>query len=331
MNLPLIYFSILKDKLFLLRHKFYLFLELWRLRLRNKVKYRGLTFNYHVDKDLINDYGLTEVFNINKFINDKYEPEIRTKIFDYIDDQTICVDVGAHHGLYTMLMGKAGKKVYAFEANPYNYKKLCLNIEHNKLINVCLENTIISDNRKKYNFLLSNHSFLSQIDEVNFLSDELHEFEALVLCKIDPTNSLGLTEELHKHVRSKRFLAFISKLYDLIIDKHSKLGLTELRGILSTINRYVRYFERYICEMLTLESKFIDECLADVSGKKFFMKIDVEGSELLAVKGAQRFIKSKLPIMFIESTEIEPIAKFLADFDYRLHKVDFKSYFFTPV
>jgi hypothetical protein len=329
-KLLLIYSSILKDKLFLLRHKLFLFLEMWRLKLRNKVNYRGLTFDYHIGKDLINDYGLTEIVNINNFIGNKYEREIRVKIFDYIDEQTICVDVGAHHGLYTMLMGRAGKKVYAFEANPYNYKKLCLNIEHNKFKNVYLENIIISDSRKHYNFLLSGNSFLSQIDEVNFLSDELHEFENLVLCKIDSASSLRLSTELHECVRSKRFLEFICKLYDLIIKERSKFDLIELRGILSVINRYTRYFERYICEMVTLESKVVDDCLADVSGEKFFMKIDVEGSELLAVKGAEKFIKSKLPIMFVESTEIEPIAEFLENINYRMHKVDFKSYFFTP-
>ncbi len=46
------------------------------------------------------------------------------------------VDVGAHWGYYTLLAAKKAKMVYAFEANPYNFRYLCLNLLINKVYNV---------------------------------------------------------------------------------------------------------------------------------------------------------------------------------------------------
>ena len=68
------------------------------------------------------------------------------------------VDIGAHVGFFTLLaaklVGPTGE-VYAFEAEPENYKILQSNINRNKYQNVTAENQAVSDNNGTAHFYLS--------------------------------------------------------------------------------------------------------------------------------------------------------------------------------
>jgi FkbM family methyltransferase len=50
-----------------------------------------------------------------------------------LDRFDVLVDVGAHHGFYTCLVGTRGKRVVAFEPNQDNLRYLLANVAHNAL------------------------------------------------------------------------------------------------------------------------------------------------------------------------------------------------------
>ncbi len=321
--------AMLKDAIFIAKYYILFIFNLGRLYFQNTIRFKEISFKYYIEKRRLFDYSLTELKNINNYIANTYEAEVRDKIISYIDKDTTCIDIGAHHGLYTLLMSRLGHEVFAFEANPHNYQRQQYNVEMNKCENVHCNNIVLSEKPTKLNFLLSKNSFLSQIDDNYFLSDELSEFDELVLQKVDPDNLLNLKGQLNNHVRNKSFLRFIKYLYKIIHQKRNDLQLADFELILDTVNRYVRYFDRYICETLELEAKPFDDFSIKTSGKKFFMKFDVEGSEFLVIKGSNNFISKMKPTLFVESTEIEGIAEYLETFGYKMEKIDFKSYFFT--
>ena len=75
--------------------------------------------------------------NIRKHLQDNgvWEPR-GTELVNQEFTCGVFVDVGAHWGYYTLLAAKKAKMVYAFEANPFNFRYLQLNILINKLYNV---------------------------------------------------------------------------------------------------------------------------------------------------------------------------------------------------
>ena len=77
-----------------------------------------------------------------------YEPE-QTALFEtYIKPGKVVFDIGAHAGYYTLLssviVGAEGK-VLAFEPNPCNYRNLVNNVKINRLGNVEMLETAVSD------------------------------------------------------------------------------------------------------------------------------------------------------------------------------------------
>lgn len=63
------------------------------------------------------------------------------------------IDIGANIGYYTLIMAKTSDKVYAFEPDPSNFNILKANISLNKLSNVVLFNSAVTD----YNGVVNLH------------------------------------------------------------------------------------------------------------------------------------------------------------------------------
>lgn len=64
-----------------------------------------------------------------------YEPRVTRCIGSIITPDSISIDVGANIGLHTIEMAR-GKRVYAFEPNPFIYQRLQKNLALSKLNNV---------------------------------------------------------------------------------------------------------------------------------------------------------------------------------------------------
>jgi FkbM family methyltransferase len=65
--------------------------------------------------------------------NEPYEPVEVALIKYLLKPDDVALDIGAHIGYYTVMMAKLCKKVYAFEAEPYNYFVLRHNLIPDKL------------------------------------------------------------------------------------------------------------------------------------------------------------------------------------------------------
>jgi tRNA G37 N-methylase Trm5 len=77
--------------------------------------------------------------------NGEYEPAETKLVQSIVKKDWVCFDVGANIGYYTILMAKLGKEVYAFEAEPYNYRMLIINMRTNNIINRYLLERALSE------------------------------------------------------------------------------------------------------------------------------------------------------------------------------------------
>jgi FkbM family methyltransferase len=106
------------------------------------VLYNGEMYKYHYnDKD---DSGLgciKEIVNNNEYHLNDFK-DLEDKVF---------VDLGANHGLVTIILAKQNpkSKVYSFEPNPFVFEYLKMNVDSNNLNNVKLYNKGISNNENE--------------------------------------------------------------------------------------------------------------------------------------------------------------------------------------
>ncbi len=75
--------------------------------------------------------GLSIILNLS-------EPERLNKIGKIIPENSICFDIGANIGIYSLLFSKYAKRVYAFEPLPRNIIFLKKMLEMNKIKNVTI-------------------------------------------------------------------------------------------------------------------------------------------------------------------------------------------------
>jgi FkbM family methyltransferase len=67
----------------------------------------------------------------------------RSNLSKYVNKNSVCVDVGANIGYWTLLFSQLGKKVYSFEPDNYNFSLLDLNVRMNDCTNVITSNTAV--------------------------------------------------------------------------------------------------------------------------------------------------------------------------------------------
>lgn len=85
---------------------------------------------------------------VNSMVHDQYEPETKAVLESLIRENMTVFDVGAHVGNYTLLAARlVGPKghVYAFEAEPENFRLLKRNVELNGYTNVTCVNKAVSN------------------------------------------------------------------------------------------------------------------------------------------------------------------------------------------
>lgn len=105
----------------------------------NKTKVWGFDFWYRAD-----DRVIGQRIALGKF--EKYETALMEA---QINSESVCVDVGANIGYYTLLMAKKCKKVYAIEPDKECFEILKINVEKNNLKNVVLLNVAASNKKEK--------------------------------------------------------------------------------------------------------------------------------------------------------------------------------------
>lgn len=99
--------------------------------------YNKLDFKNFSNIDNINDYLISEYKKINTNL---------TKSIDTI------IDVGSHHGHYTLNFSKISKKVISIEPDSHNFSILKTNIKLNDIDNVEMHNLFVSDKNGTHTF-----------------------------------------------------------------------------------------------------------------------------------------------------------------------------------
>ncbi|KKQ64373.1 MAG: Methyltransferase FkbM [Candidatus Shapirobacteria bacterium GW2011_GWF1_38_23] len=80
---------------------------------------------------------------------DKFEKFETALMENQINSESVCVDVGANIGYYTLLLAIKVKRVYAIEPGGESFLILKKNVEVNNLKNVVLLNIGASDKKEK--------------------------------------------------------------------------------------------------------------------------------------------------------------------------------------
>ncbi len=104
------------------------------------VDYNGRQYNVADSADPSCGGSITEIINM-----DEYE------LKRFVDLETTIIDIGANHGIATIILAKQNPKsiVYTFEPDPDIFKQLVANISLNNLTNVVAECMAVSDDSSK--------------------------------------------------------------------------------------------------------------------------------------------------------------------------------------
>ncbi len=97
---------------------------------------------------------------IDHYIQNAYENFTADLLLNLSKDNTIFIDIGAHFGFYTLLIGSKRKnnKIVAFEPVPENFDILKKNIELNDIKNVDVYNLAVSNKCETTKFNVAEHS-----------------------------------------------------------------------------------------------------------------------------------------------------------------------------
>lgn len=154
-----------------------------------------------------------------------YQQDVLTAIKNLSSDGDIVYDVGAHHGLMSIVASKSvgnSGKIIAFEPNPQALKYLYYHLELNNIMNVKVESVGLLD---KEGYL----DFYPQTGEVTWNSSFIREF-------VDPQRKIGSvkvkTTTLDNYVNDTGLIPNLIK-----IDTEGT-ELFVLKGGLETIKKY---------------------------------------------------------------------------------------------
>ena len=81
----------------------------------------------------------------------------------WVTPQSVCFDIGANVGLYTLLFGRYGGRVVAFEPLPRNLQYLSRTVEINRLRNVTIVPWAVSDKVELTRFELGENCALGRL------------------------------------------------------------------------------------------------------------------------------------------------------------------------
>ncbi len=211
---------------------------------------------------------------------DKYEKYETALLLSHINKNSVCVDVGANIGYYTLLMAKRVKKVYAFEPDKKCFEILKKNVEENNLKNVVLINKAASDKEGEKFFEISKNNFgdnrikspptpsLNKEGAINYikintclLDDVLKNEQKISLIKIDtqgwePQVVLGAKKIINRDkptlfleytptdYKDKKMINFLEKVYSDIfsINDFAEVPWPIDKGIKIRANGYCDLF-----------------------------------------------------------------------------------------
>lgn len=115
---------------------------------------------------------------IRAYLLGNYEPDVTKGIQDCCRPGMIVMDVGAHIGYFTILMGQSvgvyGRCI-SFEPLSENFESICLSVSKNRLRNICVEQMALGGQLGKTKFKINDNRTMGRLghlvphqDEVSF-------------------------------------------------------------------------------------------------------------------------------------------------------------------
>ena len=101
-------------------------------------------------------YGERFSYMIKGLKESGYYEITKDNLSKYVSKNSICVDVGANIGYWTLMLSKLGKKVYSFEPDDYNFAILEMNCLMNKIHNVILHQKAVGEENHRVKLYHSN-------------------------------------------------------------------------------------------------------------------------------------------------------------------------------
>lgn len=100
-------------------------------------------------------YGLSLTDPYFTTLIDGFEPEFTMFCEYFLDENSICLDIGANIGVKSLVMANFARngKVYALEAAPSVAKVLRLNVEKNRVSNVVVEEKAVGEKEQIVHFI----------------------------------------------------------------------------------------------------------------------------------------------------------------------------------
>lgn len=112
----------------------------------------------------------------------RHEMETRKLLHNVVHPGDLVLDVGAHHGVYTLPLAQLVQErgeVHAFEPHPDNIRRLCENIRLNRLHNVFVKQVAVSDVTGTARFNYGNSPKVSSLRRIPGQKQDWHEVEVI--------------------------------------------------------------------------------------------------------------------------------------------------------
>ena len=138
---------------------------------------------------------------VKALLNDKIWEKKITNIFQaYIKEDWVVVDVGAYIGLHTLTISKLAKSVISFEPQPLIHQCLKNTLEKQKIKNVKLYHTALSNKNGTTNIHTNNNgdASLEGIRDIKFAMSFPVDMNTLDNYNIDKINLIKIDVEGHE-------------------------------------------------------------------------------------------------------------------------------------
>ncbi len=175
-------------------------------------------------------------------------------IKEIITEDSICFDVGANMGFYSIWLSKFTKsKIYAFEPNKKNYRRLIENISINKDVNIIANNCGLSNKLGTAKFTKNrdgeNHIVLNDTD-INIETIRLSTIDEIIMINnIKKINYLKIdVEGFELNVLQGAKLCLANKQIDLIqleINNSISNSNNSIENLIDFLNTYDYFLATY--------------------------------------------------------------------------------------
>jgi len=145
------------------------------------------------NENILINLNLTNPIDREIYLKGTYEKEQLDFLSKLIDDYKInfFLDIGAHHGFYSLNLSKKNISIYSFEPVKQNFERLKKNIKINNLTNIKTYNLALSNLKKKIKMWVPDKFKTGGFSIINKDDEELKKYTTGETFKINSESELA--------------------------------------------------------------------------------------------------------------------------------------------